>query len=71
VTEWGATPAKAVQSVLQSEPQIAAKTIGVILNKTDLAELHKYADPGAPERLRGNYMSYYRDKEVPTYEAVK
>jgi polysaccharide biosynthesis transport protein len=70
VTEWGATPAKAVQSVLQSEPQIAAKTIGVILNKTDLAELHKYADPGAPERLRGNYMSYYRDKE-PTQETVK
>jgi polysaccharide biosynthesis transport protein len=69
VTEWGATPAKAVQSVLQSEPQIAAKTIGVILNKTDLAELHKYADPGAPERLRGNYMSYYRDKE-PTQETV-
>jgi succinoglycan biosynthesis transport protein ExoP len=65
VTEWGATPAKAVQSVLQSEPQIAAKTIGVILNKTNLAELHKYADPGAPERLRGNYLSYYRDyKEV-------
>lgn len=69
VTEWGVTPAKAVQSVLQSEPQIAAKTIGVILNKTDLAELHKYADPGAPERLRGNYMSYYRDKE-PTQETV-
>ncbi|AYD02472.1 polysaccharide biosynthesis tyrosine autokinase [Neorhizobium sp. NCHU2750] len=65
VTEWGATPAKAVQSVLQSEPQIAAKTIGVILNKTNLAELHKFADPGAPERLRGNYLSYYRDyKEV-------
>lgn len=65
VTEWGATPAKAVQSVLQSEPQIAAKTIGVILNKTDLADLHKYADPGAPERLRSNYLSYYRDyKEV-------
>ncbi len=72
VTEWGATPAKAVQSVLQSEPQIAAKTIGVMLNKTDLSELHKYADPGAPERLRNNYLSYYRDyRDVPATEPAK
>jgi polysaccharide biosynthesis transport protein len=72
VTEWGATPAKAVQSVLQSEPQISAKTIGVILNKTDLSELHKYAEPGAPERLRSNYLSYYRDyKEAPAQQAAK
>lgn len=63
VTEWGATPAKAVQSVLRSEPQIASKTVGVILNKTEMSELHKYADPGAPERLRSSYLSYYKDKE--------
>ncbi|SEH21331.1 Wzz/FepE/Etk N-terminal domain-containing protein [Rhizobium sp. NFR12] len=61
VTEWGVTPVKAVQSVLQSEPQIAAKTIGVILNKTEMGELRKYADPGAPERLHSSYSSYYKD----------
>ncbi|MGK6311589.1 polysaccharide biosynthesis tyrosine autokinase [Neorhizobium sp. DT-125] len=63
VTEWGVTPAKAVQSVLRSEPQIASKTVGVILNKTEMSELHRYADPGAPERLRSSYASYYKDKE--------
>jgi len=63
VTEWGVTPVKAVQSVLRSEPQIASKTVGVILNKTEMSELHRYADPGAPERLRNSYASYYKDKE--------
>jgi succinoglycan biosynthesis transport protein ExoP len=61
VTEWGVTPVKAVQSVMQAEPQIAAKTIGVILNKTEMGDLRKYADPGAPERLRSSYSSYYKD----------
>ncbi len=65
VTEWGVTPAKAVQSVLRSEPQIAAKTVGVILNKTDMSELHRYADPGAPERLRNTYVSYYKEGPAP------
>ncbi len=61
VTEWGVTPSKAVQSVMRSEPQIASKTVGVILNKTEMSELHRYADPGAPERLRNNYLSYYKE----------
>lgn len=61
VTEWGVTPVKAVQSVIQNEPQIAQKTIGVILNKTEMGELRKYADPGAPERLQSAYSSYYKD----------
>ncbi|CDN55680.1 Succinoglycan biosynthesis transport protein ExoP [Neorhizobium galegae bv. officinalis bv. officinalis str. HAMBI 1141] len=61
VTEWGVTPAKAVQSVIRSEPQIASKTVGVILNKTEMSELHRYADPGAPERLHSSYVSYYKD----------
>jgi polysaccharide biosynthesis transport protein len=61
VTEWGKTPSKAVETVLRGEPQIASKTVGVILNKTEMSELHKYADPGAPERLRSSYVSYYKE----------
>jgi succinoglycan biosynthesis transport protein ExoP len=64
VTEWGVTPTKTVQNLLASEPQIASKLIGVILNKTDMTELHRYADPGAPERFRERYMSYYGDEPV-------
>lgn len=61
VTEWGVTPFKTLQSVMRSEPQIAAKTVGVILNKTEMAELKRYADPGAPERISMSYSSYYKD----------
>jgi succinoglycan biosynthesis transport protein ExoP len=66
VTEWGVTPVKAVQSVLRSEPQIASKTIGVILNKTEMSELKRYADAGAPERLHDSYSSYYREGPIST-----
>lgn len=59
VTEWGVTPVKTVQNVLASEPQIAAKLIGAILNNTDMSQLHRYADPGTPEQFRERYTSYY------------
>lgn len=59
VTEWGSTPIKVVENVLAAEPQIASKTIGMMLNKTDMDQLQRYADPGAPERFREQYMSYY------------
>ena len=59
VARWGSTPVRTVQNLLASEPQIAAKVIGVILNNTDMQQLPRYADPGTPERLRESYADYY------------
>lgn len=59
VTQWGVTPVKTVQNVLASEPQIASKVIGLVLSKTDMSQLRRYADPGAPEQFHEKYMSYY------------
>ena len=59
VAEWGATPIKVVENVLAGEPQIGDKTIGMILNKTDMDQLGRYADPDAPERFREKYKAYY------------
>ncbi len=59
VAEWGSTPVKTVQNVLASEPQIAAKLIGAVLNKTEMSQLHRYADPGTPEHFRDRYSGYY------------
>ena len=59
VTQWGKTPVKVVENLLAAEPQIAAKTIGMMLNKTDMERLHRYADPGAAERFREQFTSYY------------
>ncbi|MFN7023708.1 MAG: Wzz/FepE/Etk N-terminal domain-containing protein [Pseudorhizobium sp.] len=59
VAEWGSTPVKTVQNVLASEPQIAAKVIGAVLNKTEMSQLHRYADSGTPEHFRERYAAYY------------
>jgi polysaccharide biosynthesis transport protein len=64
VVEWGETPVKLVDSILEAEPGIAGKTVGVILNKTDMDELAKYSDAGAPERFRARGMAYHPDEPV-------
>ncbi|WP_029619338.1 polysaccharide biosynthesis tyrosine autokinase [Pseudorhizobium marinum] len=60
VAQWGVTPAKTVQNVLAAQPQIAAKVMGVLLNNTDMSQLHRFADPGSPERFREQYLNYYQ-----------
>ena len=59
VAKWGVTPVKTVQNVLSAETQIASKIVGVVLNDTEMTQLPRYAYPGAPERFRDRYMSYY------------
>lgn len=67
VTEWGRTPRALVHSLLDSEPQIAKKILGIILNKVDLKKLAKYSSYGSSEQFLDKYSSYYLDKsEVRT-----
>jgi succinoglycan biosynthesis transport protein ExoP len=63
VAEWGVTPTGIVRDILDAEPQINAKTLGVILNKTDMTVLRKYSNFGGTERHRHKYVSYYVDDE--------
>ena len=46
VTEWGATPRALVRSVLNAEPAVAAKVLGLVLNKTDMKKLARYGSFG-------------------------
>lgn len=62
VVEWGETPVKLIQSLLDSEPTVGGKVAGVILNRTDMDNLPKYAEPGAPERFRRRTRSYRSDE---------
>lgn len=62
VTEWGGTPRALVRQTLQGEPQIAAKTMGVILNKTDMKRLPKYGSAGGAERYFHRYAAYYGEQ---------
>ncbi|MFU0504491.1 polysaccharide biosynthesis tyrosine autokinase [Pseudaminobacter sp. NGMCC 1.201702] len=59
VSEWGATPRALVRATLQAEPQIAAKTLGIILNKTDMKKLARYGAFGGSEQYLDRYASYY------------
>ncbi|RKD72563.1 succinoglycan biosynthesis transport protein ExoP [Rhizobium sp. WW_1] len=63
VTEWGATPTNLVRHVLEQEPQINSRVLGVILNKTDMSELPRYSDFGGTERYRQKYVSYYTEAQ--------
>ncbi|WP_081162564.1 polysaccharide biosynthesis tyrosine autokinase [Ensifer aridi] len=59
VVEWGRTPSRLVRDLLNSEPLISSKVLGVILNKTDMNELGKYSDFGGAEKYRHRYGKYY------------
>lgn len=62
VIEWGETPVKLIQNILDSEPTIGGKVAGVILNRADMDALPSYAEAGAPERFRRKTESYRSDE---------
>ena len=68
VAEWGSTPTSMVKNLLEQEPQINAKILGVILNKTDMSELTRYSEFGGTERYRQKYVSYYTEEEPTKVE---
>ena len=61
VVEWGKTPSNLVRDLLATKHRIEAKTLGVVLNKTDMAALARYSDAGAAEKYRDLYDQYYTD----------
>ena len=61
VAEWGVTPRSLVKTVLEAEPQIAAKTLGMILNNADIEKLSSYSSYGSSEHLFSRYSSYYHE----------
>ncbi|TKB31409.1 MAG: chain-length determining protein, partial [Mesorhizobium sp.] len=70
VTEWGRTPRAMVQSVLSSEPYIAKKIIGAVLNKVELKKLAKYGAIGGSEKFFDKYSSYYLEKSEARTKAA-
>lgn len=65
VAEWGATPRLLVRSMLQTERQIAARTLGVVLNKTDMKKLASYGQFGGAEQYLDRYGPYYIEEVSP------
>ena len=61
VVEWGKTPANLVRDLLAAESRIEGKTLGIVLNKTDMDTLPRYSDAGTAEKYRDLYDQYYTD----------
>lgn len=70
VAEWGATPRALVRAALQAEPVIAAKTLGLVLNKTDVRQLPRYGLFGSAEQYLDRYSSYYVEQAQTTGQPV-
>ncbi|WP_083463406.1 GNVR domain-containing protein [Prosthecomicrobium hirschii] len=62
VVEWGRTARHVVRATLEHEPVIYEKTIGVVLNKANLAGVRLYEDYGSRDYYYGKYKKYYRDR---------
>ncbi|MBO9134163.1 polysaccharide biosynthesis tyrosine autokinase [Rhizobium sp. B230/85] len=61
VVEWGKTSRKVVRSMFTSEPAIASKCAGVILNKVDTEKMKLYRAHGSSEYYYSRYTSYYHE----------
>ncbi len=61
VARWGDTPRALLRSVLDANTRTKAKTLGVVLNRTDMQKLPRYVPLGGSERYIGRYSDYYQD----------
>ena len=61
VALWGDTPRALLRSVLDADPRTRAKMLGVVLNRTDMQQLPRYAPIGGSERYIARYADYYQD----------
>ena len=61
VTEWGKTARRVVKHLLDVDPVIREKCLGVVLNKVDQDKMKLYRTYGSNEFYQSRYMSYYQD----------
>lgn len=61
VVEWGRTARKVVRQTLETEPLVAEKCLGVILNKVDTEKMKLYREYGSTEYYYSRYSAYYRE----------
>ncbi|MFA7412993.1 MAG: polysaccharide biosynthesis tyrosine autokinase [Rhizobium sp.] len=63
VIEWGKTPKRLVADLLETEPDIDSKILGVLLNKTDMAKLARYSEAGSQEKYHSRNDEYYPQRK--------
>lgn len=62
VVEWGKTVRNFVRQTLETEPAIAEKCLGVVLNKVDTEKMKLYRSYGSSEYYYSRYSAYYHER---------
>jgi succinoglycan biosynthesis transport protein ExoP len=52
LAQWGRTSATELQRVLDTEPELRGRMIGVVLNKVNMRQLRSYVEPNVTENFR-------------------
>jgi succinoglycan biosynthesis transport protein ExoP len=58
VIEWGVTSRNALRMLIDNEPEMKRKLLGVILNKTNMDDLKNYVDPDSEDYYHSTYNRY-------------
>jgi polysaccharide biosynthesis transport protein len=58
VAEWGVTPKAMLRKAVESDPILAERTLGVVLNRVDMATFRDYVDRASVEAYLGQYGEY-------------
>ena len=63
VVEWGQISRSLVKSIVDCNPFIRDKCLGVVLNKADMDQMKLYRTYGSSEYYYSSFGSYYRDDQ--------
>ena len=59
VAEWGKTSKLFLHRLINSDPRISRKVLGLVLNKVDMKRLRAYANEGDSSIYMSDYDTYY------------
>jgi succinoglycan biosynthesis transport protein ExoP len=58
VAEWGVTPRAMLRKAVESDPILAERLVGVVLNRVDMTAFEDYADRASVDAYLGQYGEY-------------
>lgn len=59
IAEWGKTRKLLLNKLIHSDPRVAEKVLGVVLNRVNLRRLRAYSDEGDSAAYSEDYREYY------------
>jgi Mrp family chromosome partitioning ATPase/capsular polysaccharide biosynthesis protein len=64
VAEWGRTPRAVVKNILNSEPTVLEKCIGILFNKVNLGKVNLYESHASKHHYYHRFRKYYTNNLV-------